>query len=141
MNIVDRFLGGRSFQAISVGILQVTGATIPGGSKSAVNAGLTASTTQTLAGGLPLTAGVNVLSTVANSGDAVTLAIGAVVGQSQKIFNDGAHPAGVFPVSASVQIDGGSAGAKVTLTNALRCEYTCTAVNVIKSSQLGAVSA
>lgn len=101
---------------------------------------LTASTTQTLAAGTALTKRINRITTCANSGDAVTLPALAV-GQSVDIYNDGAAAASVFPNSASVAIDGGSAGAAVTLTNAKRCRYTCVATNVVISAQLGAVSA
>lgn len=121
-----------------------TSVTTPSIVSTGVNArsvatGITASTTQTLAGGTALTKALNVVSTAANSGDAVTLPA-MTAGQAVVVFNDGANPIKVFPNSASVAIDGGSAGASVTLTNALRCEYICTATNVIKSAKLGAVS-
>lgn len=102
--------------------------------------GLVASTTHTIAGGTPLTAAVNVIATCANSGDAVTLAALAI-GQSQEVYNAGAAPAGVYPAASGVAIDGGTAGAAVTLTNAHRCRYTCVAANTITSAQLGVASA
>lgn len=102
--------------------------------------GLTASTTQTLAGALALTARINRVTTSATSGNAVKLAA-LSPGQSQTIYNAAANPIKVFPAASGVAIDGGTAGAAVTLTNALRAVFTCTAANVIISAQLGAVSA
>lgn len=102
--------------------------------------GITASATQTLAGATALTARINRVNTSAASGNAVKLAA-LLPGQSQTIYNDGANPIKVFPAAAGVTIDGGSAGASVTLTNALRAVFTCTATNVVISAQLGAVSA
>jgi hypothetical protein len=121
-----------------------TSITTPKVISSGINArsvatGITASTTQTRVGGTALTKAVNVVSTAANSGDAVTLPA-LTAGQSVAIYNDGANPIKVFPNGASDQIDAVSAGASVTLTNALRCEFTCTATNVIKSAKLGATS-
>jgi hypothetical protein len=112
----------------------------PGLGGDSVSNGLTASTTQTLVGGLALTSSINRFTTVANANDAATLAALAV-GQHQDVYNAGAHPMSVFPGASGATIDGGSAGAKVTLTNALRCRYTCIAANTIISAQLGAVSA
>lgn len=105
-----------------------------------VTAGIAASTTHSIAGGTALTTEINVIGTCANAGDAVTLP-NLQPGQSVEVYNAGAAAAGVYPYSASVAIDGGSAGAAVTLTNAKRARFTCTAANVIISTQLGAVSA
>lgn len=105
-----------------------------------VQVGITASTTHTIAGGTALTKQVNVVSTCANAGDAVTLA-NLAVGQHQDVYNAGAAAAGVYPAAAGIAIDGGTAGAAVTLTNAKRCRYTCVAANTILSEQLGAASA
>lgn len=104
-----------------------------------VATGLTASTTHSIAGGTPITAEVNLISTCANAGDAVTLPA-LTVGQAVDIYNAGAAAAGVYPAASGVAIDGGSAGAAVTLTNGQRCRYTCTAANTIVSAKLGAVS-
>lgn len=142
-NVMQRFLGGLSALSITVKNLTVTGSmsnTSPGSGAESVVLGLTASTTHTIVGGTPLTAVVNQLSTVANSGDAVTLAAMSI-GQHQDIYNDGAHPAGVYPSASGIAIDGGSAGAAATLTNALRCRYTQVSATLVKSAQLGAVSA
>lgn len=102
--------------------------------------GLTASTTQTQVGGLPLTAQVNVVATVANAGDAVTLP-SLEAGQWVDVYNAGAHAMSVFPFGAADTIDGGGAAAAVTLTNPKRCRFTCVSAGVIVSAQLGAVSA
>jgi hypothetical protein len=117
-----------------------TSVTSTGLNASSVETGITASTTQTLAGGYALTKAISVVATVANSGDAVTLPALAT-GQFIDIYNNGAHPANVFPNGSANQIDAGTAGAAVTLTNAKRCRFTCVALNTIISAQLGAVSA
>lgn len=105
-----------------------------------VTTGLTASTTQTRAGALALTTAINNLATVANSGDAVGLPA-AVAGAFVIVLNGGANPAKVFPLGSADTIDGGSAGASVTLTNAKRCLYLCVAAGVWISAQLGVASA
>jgi hypothetical protein len=131
---------------VSGAAVAITGGTISGVTLSSaglaatsVAAGLTASVTQTQAGGLALTAQVNEVATVANASDAVTLAV-MTPGQWQEVYNDGAHAMKVFP-GASQAIDAAGANASVTLTNAKGCFYTCTATNVIKSTLLGATSA
>ena len=64
-----------------------------------VNAGLTASTTQTQAGGLALTAQINEVSVVANDNDTVVLPT-AVAGRSCTIINnDAAQDIRIFPAS------------------------------------------
>ena|SRR5271166_3453191 len=104
-----------------------------------VAATVSASTTQTRGQG-PLTAAINVLSTVANTGDAVTLPA-LTAGQAVAVFNAAGHAASVFPNGSADTIDGGTGGAKVTLTNAKRCLYFCVAAGVIVSAQLGVASA
>lgn len=104
-----------------------------------VETGITASATQTQAGGYALTKAVSVVATSAASGNAVTLPA-LTAGQSVLVFNNGANPIKVFPNGASDTIDGGSAAASVTLTNANRCEFVCVAANTIISAKLGAVS-
>jgi hypothetical protein len=105
-----------------------------------VSTGLTASTTHTRAGALALTEVVNNLGTVAGSGDAVGLPA-AVAGAVVIVFNGGANPAAVFPAASADTIDGGSAGASVTLTNAKRAMFVCVATGIWISAQLGVVSA
>lgn len=101
---------------------------------------LVASTTHSIAGGTPCTAQINKFATVANSGDAGTLVLTSP-GDFQDVYNDGANPMAVYPPNSSTAIDGGSAGASVTLTNAKRCRYTLMAANTIESAQLGVPSA
>lgn len=110
------------------------------GEAQTVTSGITASATQTLAGATALTSKINVVSTSAASGNAVSLPA-LSPGQSVTVFNDGANPISVFPAAGTIAIDGGTAGAAVTLTNAKRCVYYCVSATVIKSAQLGAVSA
>lgn len=135
MSLPDYVLKGAIKRAVG---LFATVTTTGINTESVANA-LTASTTQTRVGGLALTKAVNRVSTAANAGDAVTLAA-LSPGQSQVVINDGANPIKVFPNGASDQIDGGTAAASVTLTNAKRCRFTCLATNVIVS-QLMPVSA
>lgn len=80
--------------------------------------GLTASTTQTQAGGLALTNVTNEITTVANPNDAVTLPT-AAVNDVVKIYNNGANVLQVFPntsdnlgegVDASTTIEPGQFG-------------------------------
>jgi hypothetical protein len=108
---------------------------------SGIATGLAASTTHTLLGATQLGAGINIINTVANSGDAVTLAGLTNVGASMVVYNEGAHAAAVFPPLTTVAIDGGSIGASVMLTNSKRCEFRLTSATTIESAQLGAPSA
>lgn len=117
-----------------------TGTTSTGIDTDSVANALTASATQTRAGGTALTKAINRVTTVATSGNAVTLP-SLAAGQSCIVINDGANPMSVFPNGASGTIDGGSAGAAVTLTNTKRARFICVATNTIISAQLGAVSA
>jgi hypothetical protein len=131
----DGVVGGTTPAAVTATTVTSTGIN----TKSVANA-LTASTTQTRAGGTALTKEINRVTVAANSGDAVTLPALAP-GQSAEVYNDGANPISVFPNGASGAIDGGSGGAAVTLTNAKRAKFTCVATNTIISAQLGVVSA
>lgn len=110
------------------------------GATTAFTGGITASATQTLAGATKLTAKLNQVSTSAAAGNAVSLPA-LLAGQSVTIFNDGANAIKVFPAAAGVAIDGGSAGAAVTLSAGKRALFLCTAANVIESAQLGAAAA
>lgn len=102
--------------------------------------GIVASTTQTLAAATAMTGDVNVIATSANSGDAVKLPAMAV-GDSCEVYNDGANPVKVFPNTSAGTIDGGSAGAAATLTNAKRAKFTQISATAVKSAQLGVASA
>ena len=76
-----------------------------------VTNGITAGTTQTISGATALTKGINRVSTVANTGDAVALPT-AVAGLEILIINDGANTMKVFPCNGeSDAIDGGSVNA------------------------------
>lgn len=97
-----------------------------------ISTGLTASTTQTLVGALQLTGDYNNVTTVANSGDAVKLPA-ATLGARVWVTNSGGNPMGVFPQASTDIIDGGSAGAKVTCTNAKSAMFTCIAAGVWQS--------
>ena len=142
----DGVIGGVTPAAATVTTLLTSGAASvaslvnAGLATDSVATGLTASATQTRAGGLALTKAINNVTTVALSGNAVTLPVLAA-GQSCIVRNAGANPASVFPNGASDAIDGGSGGAAVTLTNGKSARFLCLTTNVIVSSQLGAVSA
>ena len=58
--------------------------------------GITAGTTQTQAGGIPLVAEHNEISTCANAADAVVM-MPAVLGMAQTIVNNGANALQIFP--------------------------------------------
>jgi len=87
---------------------------------------LTASTTQTLAGALPLTASLNVVSTVGTAGDAVKLppvAINSGYAQVVAIVNNGASALSIFPYESATAIDTHSAAAAGTLTTLHRAFF------------------
>lgn len=105
-----------------------------------VTTGITASTTHSIAGGTPLTAEFNYIGTCANIGDAVTLPA-LSPGQAVEVWNAGANAAAVYPAASGVTIDGGSAGASVTLSSTKRAKFLCVAAGVIVSAQLGVASA
>ncbi len=91
---------------------------------------ITASTTQTRAGGIAIKARSSRVSS-ANSGDAVTLlGLGGVPtpGAIFWIANKSGQTIQVFPPGASDTIDGGSAGAAVNLATACIGFYMCCAV-------------
>ena len=118
MNITHRFLGGVSMAFAALKTATVTNLSVGTLTSTGVNAesvadGLTASTTQTLAGALALSKRINRVTTVATSGNAVKLPA-LVPGQQIDIYNAGANPMKVFPAASGVAIDGGSAGAAVT---------------------------
>ncbi len=96
------------------------------------------STGTTCADALVLTKAVNIVST-ADSGTGVVLPAG-VVGQIITIENAGANPIKVYG-NGSDTIDGVAGDIGVTLTNAKRCLYICSATNTYISAQLGAISA
>ena len=75
--------------------------------------GLTA-TGSTLATALPLNARTNIVGTVAAS-TGVALPLGAPVGDIVFVSNGGANALSVYPATAAGVINGGSAGAAVSL--------------------------
>ena len=99
---------GLRFQEASSRIIQ----------RNANHVGLTASVTQTQAGGLALISSYNEVSTVANSGDALT-AFGVAEGDRLIVINNGANDLQLFPavgddfgagVNTAITIPAGEAG-------------------------------
>lgn len=90
---------------------------------------ITASTTHTLAGAVPLTAQINVIA-VAGASDAVALpsAATAIVGDSIVVINLGAAAAAVWPQAAD-KIDAASTGVAVVLGIGKRAIFYCVAPN------------
>lgn len=88
--------------------------------------GVTASTTHTLVGATKVTGGYVNISVCANAGDCISLPPAPRVGQEVLVSNAGAAAAAVFPGESTTKIDGGSAGASVTLTNVKSALFTYT---------------
>lgn len=94
-------------------------------SESVTN-GITASTTQTLAGALALTSALSVVSTVGTAGDAVKLppvAINTGFAQFATIINNGASALSIFPNESATAIDSHATAAAATLTAAHRAFF------------------
>lgn len=91
--------------------------------QSAVS-GVTASTTQTIAGGTVISKAITRISTCANSGDALTLPT-AKAGDIRYVFNKGAQTAGIFPYSATEKINALSVGAVYTLAATKGVIFVC----------------
>lgn len=111
--------------------------------RQSIQAGITASTTQTLVAATQMTGMIVTISTCANPSDSVKLrqASGLTIGQSQWVFNNGAAAANVFPGEATTKIDGGGAGAAVALTNAKNAMFVQIDAGNWISSQMGVKSA
>jgi len=77
--------------------------------------------------------------TTAAAGTGVILPVG-VIGMVITVYNNGANAIKVY-ASASETIDTVAGATGVTLTNALRCQYTYVAANTWISAQLGVISA
>lgn len=77
--------------------------------------------------------------TTAASGTGVILPVG-VIGMVITVYNNGANAIKVY-ASASETIDTVAGATGVTLTDALRCQYTYVAANTWISAQLGVISA
>ena len=105
------------YQAAMLGIL---------GGAQTLSASITASTTQTQAGGQALTRALNEVSTVANANDTVVLPT-AVAGNVVTVINNGANTLRIFPFSGDA-IDGLSANTAIT------CAVGTTAVFRAKSA-------
>ena len=101
--------------------------------------GIVADLRQTQANATPLTAQINRVTTVANSGDAVKLPYGSA-GGAVTIINDGDNPTSVFPADPGDTIDGGATGGYVTLTNGNRAIFHCISTGIWISTLLGAPS-
>jgi len=84
--------------------------------------GITASTTQTQAGGQPLVAEHNEVATVANASDAVVLTV-ATLGLAQSIYNNGANELQIFPAVGDDLGDGVDTG--VLLAAGAMVRYRC----------------
>lgn len=117
--------GGTVAQTLPVG------STIPspliGGvpSESITNA-ITASTTQTLAGALPLTNAINVISVVGTAGDAVklpALQINSGFAQVVRVINNGASACSVFANETTTAIDTHATNTAATLTTLHRADF------------------
>jgi len=141
---VNRATGAVTLLSGSItGNLTVTGSlTVTGNSSSAyalssVGNALTAVGTNR-ATALQLAKQVNNVTTAA-SGTGVILPVG-VIGMVITVYNNGANAIKVY-ASASETVDTVAGATGVTLTNALRCQYTFVAANTWISAQLGVISA
>jgi hypothetical protein len=113
-NVVN---GGTLAQTLAAGS-SLTSPVIGGIQSQSVTNGITASTTQTLAGAVPLTSAINVISTVATAANAVKLApVSVNIGQVQMVMNNGASACAIFPFETATAIDAAGTAASVTLTN------------------------
>jgi hypothetical protein len=92
--------------------------------KSSANA-VTAGTTQTIAGGTAITKRATRVTTVANSGDAVTLPL-AYAGDRRTVMNKGGgNSLNVFPGVSTDKINALSAGAAYALASTKVVEFIC----------------
>ena len=85
---------------------------------------LTAHSGGTQAPGTPITTRLARFSTVAASGDSALLP-SALPGMEITVINSGANPMNVFPASGE-KINGGSANAAFSVTNAKQTVFRCT---------------
>ena len=91
--------------------------------KWSVSAALVASTTQTQAGAVALTAGVCEVATVANANDAVVMPA-AVAGRQLILMNNGANTLQIFPLSGDA-FNVGAVDASTTLATVTNATYVC----------------
>lgn len=106
-----------------------------------ITTGLTASATQTLVAATQLVLGTNVVTVCATIGNAVKLPQSPSPNQECLVLNNGAAAASVFPGESTSTIDGGSAGAAVTLTQAKSALFVCTVAGAWVSCGQGGHSA
>lgn len=103
------------------------------GNAGSVLTGVTAGTTQTIAGAVQLTGSYNNVTVVANAGDAVKLPA-AVLGAQIWVTNSATtNSMKVFPQAATDVIDGGTAGASVNCAAAKSALFTCISSGVWQS--------
>lgn len=108
--------------------ISATSLSLTGSLNESVSNALTAGTTHTLAGATVLPSQTNIISVCATSADAVALPLASAAQLGNKIIvqNNGVAAAAVWPQAAD-KIDGGSAGAAVTLTNGKAAMFICNA--------------
>jgi hypothetical protein len=127
---------GNLYIATDTGVVSIFAAGVwsdVSGNAGNISTGLTASVTQTLAGALQLTGDYNNVTVVGTAADAVKLPA-ATLGKQVWVTNSAASNAmGVFPQAATDIIDGGSAGAKVTVSAAKSALFTCLSAGVWQS--------
>ncbi len=136
VSIADALSGTSTLSAIKA--TTVTGTTVAattlnsgvinmsGMLNESITPGITASATQTLAGGTKITTNFALVTKVATDFDALTLpVVSTVSGAAQSVFvmNTAAKKATVFPGEAGTKIDAGSAGAAVTITGASQAMF------------------
>lgn len=117
--------GGTVAQSIPAGST-ITSALLAGIPSDSVTNGITASTTQTLAGALALTKMVNVVSTVGTAGDAVKLppvTLNTGFAQECWVINNGASALSIFPSETATAIDTHATAAAGTLTTLHRAVF------------------
>lgn len=87
--------------------------------------GITAGTTQTIAGGTPITKKITRVTTVANAGDCVTLPQ-AYAGDERIVMNKGGgNSMGVFPYNSTDKINALSAGAVFAVASTKVVHFIC----------------
>ena len=114
--------GGTTAQTLAAGST-IPSPIITGLPINSVVNGITASTTQTLAGAVPLTGYWNVVSTVGTAADAVKLPAVANIGQACWVINNGASACGIFPNESATAIDTHGTAAAATLTTIHRALF------------------
>jgi hypothetical protein len=117
-----------AFAAITGTTLTLTGNATVNGVVEPVTTGIVAGTTHSLVGATALPSPINVIATVANASDAVALP-SVSVGQRVTVFNAAATNAAAVWPAAAASIDGGTAGAAVSLAAGAKATYVYVATN------------